>query len=297
MELEGIITALVTPFKNRALDEEGLKTNIRFQIEGKAHALLALGTTGEVSTLSQTERDCVVKIVMEEAKGKVPVGVNVGDNCTLRTINNAQLAEKAGADFLLAITPYYIRPTQKGLIEHFKQLSESTSLPILLYHHPLRTGTTIELETLMELAAVPNIVGLKEASGDLSLVCQALFRLPKSFALFSGEDFSTFPLVALGAKGVISSLSNLVPTPMVEMYQLIQKGDLKGARVLHEELFPLCELASLETNPIGIKAMMDCVNMPAGPCRMPLTPLSDERHARLKSLLLQSNIVTQMMYA
>ena len=296
MQLRGVITALITPFQEGELDEAGLRENIWFQLEEGISGLLALGTTGELPTLTLDEQERVMRIVIQEAKGKVPVLINVGDNCTQRTIEKAKQAEKWGADFLLAVTPYYNRPSQEGLLRHFQALAAATALPILLYHHPARTGVSLTIETLLRLAEIPNIVGIKEASGNLSLVCQSLHHLPETFSLFSGEDFLTFPLVALGAKGVISILSNLMPTPLLEMINLLHQGQLEEARKWHEKLFPFCELSTLETNPVPIKTMMQLAQMPAGPCRLPLSPLSAENLARLKSFFLESPLIPQAVY-
>ena len=283
IDCTGVITALVTPFSNKKVDEEGLRKNIAFQIQEGISGLLALGTTGEASTLSVSEQKRVIDVVIQEVKGRVPVYVNVGDNCTEKTVEKAHIAEKCGADALLAVTPYYIRPTQEGLFSHFKALALSTSLPIILYHHPPRTGVSFSFKTIKRLIEFPNIVGIKEASSNLTLITKMLHAFPKEWVLFSGDDPITLPLMSLGAQGVISVLSNLVPGAMLKMVNLAKKGKFEEARKWHLKLFPYYELSGLETNPAPIKAMMEEANLPSGPCRLPLVPLTIKNREKIKT--------------
>ena len=283
INFSGVITALVTPFSNKKVDEEGLSKNIAFQIQEGINGLLTLGTTGEASTLSLSEQKRVVEVVIREAQGKVPVYINVGDNCTEKTIEKAHMAEQCGADALLAVTPYYNRPTQEGLFCHFKALALSTSLPIILYHHPPRTGVSFSFKTIKRLIEFPNIIGIKEASSNFPLITKMLHAFPRQWVVFSGDDSLTLPLMALGAQGVISVLSNLLPGPILKMVNLAKKGNFEEARKRHSKLFPYYELSTLETNPAPIKAMMHEANLFSGPCRLPLAPLSIENREKIKT--------------
>lgn len=283
IHFSGVITALVTPFKENALDLEGLSSNVIFQIKHGINGLLVLGTTGEISTLSESEQKKVLEVVVKKSQGKVPIYVNIGDNCTWKTIEKAQVAEQCGANVLLAVTPYYNRPTQEGLFSHFNALARSTSLPIILYHHPPRTGVSLSFKTVERLINIPNIVGIKEASSNFSLIAQMLHAFPKEFSLLSGDDCLTLPLLALGGKGVISVLSNLLPGPMLKMVNLAREGGFEEARKWHDKLFSYYGLTTLETNPAPIKAMMHEANLFAGPCRLPLSPLSEGNLKTIKT--------------
>jgi len=276
------MTALITPFKDGDLDEEGFCKNIRFQIDEGIDALLALGSTGEGEALSEGERSRVIQIAREETQGKVPLWIQTGDSATDRTIKKTEEAEKLGADGALIITPYYCRPTQEGLLRHFEIVAHSTSLPIILYHHTKRTGASFEVATLKRLAQIDNIIGLKDASGDVGFVAQVLNTIP-DFDVFSGDDLLTLPLMSIGAKGVISVISNIMPRKMCELVRT-------RAKSLYHELFPLFQFSQCESNPIPIKAMMNLMDMPAGECRLPLTPLSKKYKEQMKELCLGKSL-------
>ena len=276
------MTALITPFKDGDLDEEGFRKNIHFQVDEGIDALLALGSTGEGEALSERERSRVLQIAREETQSKVPLWIQTGDSATDRTIKKTEEAEKLGADGALIITPYYCRPTQEGLLRHFEAVANSTSLPIILYHHPKRTGASFEIATLKRLAQIDNIIGLKDASGDVGFVAQVINAIP-DFDVFSGDDLLTLPLMSIGAKGVISIMSNIMPRKMCELVQ-------SGAKSLYHELFPLFLFSQCETNPIPIKAMMNQMGMPAGECRLPLTPLSKKYQEQIKELCLEKSL-------
>ncbi|NGX50495.1 MAG: 4-hydroxy-tetrahydrodipicolinate synthase [Chlamydiae bacterium] len=275
--MQGTYTALITPFKDDDLDEEGLRKNICYQIEEGIDGVLALGSTGEGQALTEEERLRVIQIAREESLGRVPLMVHTGECSTHRAIERAEEAERVGADSLLIVTPYYCRPTQEGLVRHFEAIARSTTLPIILYNHPKRTGVRFEVESVERLSQIKNIVGLKDASGDLGFVAELLNRI-EDFSLFSGDDPLTLPLMSIGAVGVISILSNIFPRKVCE---LVRKRDKR----LYHELFPLFQLSQCESNPIPIKAMMELIGMPAGECRLPLTPLSEKYHEQMRELL------------
>lgn len=266
-----VITALITPLKNHAVDFDGLKENILYQIESGVDSLLVLGTTGEGATLSDQERRAVIETAVNLKQ--IPVMVNVGDISTEKTIQKAREAEQLGADVLLVIAPYYCRPSQTGLAAHFEAVARSTTLPILLYNHPKRTGVEISLETLIRLYQEENIIGIKDASGSIPYVASIRSALP-DFELYAGDDLLSIPYQAIGAKGVISVLSNLLPLEMTEL--TVEK---------YFELIPLMEASQIETNPVPIKAMMNRAGMAAGEVRMPLAPLSPIHQGKIEELM------------
>lgn len=272
------ITALITPFNGGALDEEGLCKNIHFQMQRGIKELLALGSTGEAESLTERERLRVMQIARAETRGKSFLWIQTGDSSTHRTITRTQEAEKLGADGALIVTPYYCRPTQEGLVQHFETIARNTNLPILIYHHPKRTGTSFEMITLRRLAEIENIVGLKDASGEVGFVAELLSHT-SNFDIFSGDDLLTLPLLSIGAKGVISVVSNIMPQKICE---LVQNED----KEVYYRLFPFFQFSQCETNPIPIKAMMNLMGMPAGECRLPLTPLNKQHQKQMKELFL-----------
>ncbi|MCB1071710.1 MAG: 4-hydroxy-tetrahydrodipicolinate synthase [Chlamydiia bacterium] len=286
MAFSGTITALVTPFKEGKLDEQGLRENIWFQIEERVDALLVLGTTGEGATLSNEEQKKVIQIAAQEKK--VPVIVNVGDISTTRTIEKVKIAETLGADGLLIIAPYYNRPSQEGLALHFEKIASETSLPIILYNHPKRTGVDLSLELLIRLSKTKNIIGIKDASGSVPYAAQIRHKLP-DFLLFAGDDLMSLPLLAIGASGLISVLSNLMPHKVGEM---VKNQD----QALYDELFPFMDATQIETNPAPIKAMMELAKLPAGKPRLPLTSLTLEHQQVLKDLILNSPLFPTAVY-
>ncbi|MCB1116383.1 MAG: 4-hydroxy-tetrahydrodipicolinate synthase [Chlamydiia bacterium] len=271
MALAGTITALVTPLKNGTVDLDGLKQNLIYQSEACVDGLLVLGTTGEGATLSHAERLSVIRAAASEKT--LPLIVNVGDISTEATIQKAVEAEKEGADALLIIAPYYVRPSQDGLARHFEAIAKKTSLPILLYNHPKRTGVTIEIKTLVRLAAQKNIIGIKDASGSIPYAAAIRSALP-DFLLFAGDDLLSLPYQAIGAKGVISVLSNLFPQDMATL--------TAGS---YHRLISFMELSQVETNPVPIKAMMNLAGLPAGEIRAPLAPLAIENEEKIKQVM------------
>ena len=287
MKIKGVITALITPFtQSGEVDYEGLRANIRFQIEQGVSGILPLGTTGETPTLTREEQDEIIKISVEEAKGKVLVMVGTGTNSTKTTIKYTQRAQELGADMALVVTPYYNKPTQEGIYQHFKAVTQSVSLPVMIYNIQGRTGKNIETSTMQRIAALPNVVSVKEASGDVNQMGDVLSSIANdSFTVMSGDDGLTLPLLSLGGMGVVSVVSNLVPGKVVEMVNSGLSGNFTKARELHLELLPLFKGAFIESNPQPIKYLMARAGMAAGPCRLPLMELSVGNKPLLDDLL------------
>lgn len=282
---DGSFVALVTPFKNGNLDDDGLRANIRFQIEGGSAGLVAIATTGESPTLSEEEKETVVRICVEECKDRVPLIVSTGTNSTAKTIEATGRAKEDGADAALVITPYYNKPTQEGLFQHFKAVTTAVDIPIVLYNVPGRTGVNMQPKTLARLSEFENIVAVKEASGNLDQVSEIIATCSGSLTVLSGDDSLTLPMLALGAKGVISVLANILPGDVSSMIDAFNRGDIEGAKRLHHRLFPLVKALFLETNPIPIKRAMELMGLAAGQPRLPLVRLSGGAEAELKRVL------------
>jgi 4-hydroxy-tetrahydrodipicolinate synthase len=264
---------------------EALRENVRFQIENGVHGLVPLGTTGESPTIKEEERKLIIKTVVDEANGKIPVIVGTGTYSTEEAVRLSKEAQDLGADGLLVVAPYYNKPTQEGLYLHFKAISEAVDLPIIVYNIPGRTGVNVEVQTLVRLSQFDNIVAVKEASGNLAQVMDIIEALGDRLIVLSGDDNLTLPIMALGGKGVISVISNLLPKPLVELVESALKGDFKKAKELHYQLLPLFKAAFIETNPIPIKTMMNLVGMKAGPCRLPLCNMQSHNLEKLKKIL------------
>lgn len=286
--LRGVSTALITPFlSNQEVDYEGLRRNVRLQIDNGIRGLLPLGTTGETPTLNEVEKEKVVTTVVEEARkseNRIPVMVGVGTNSTKKTIENALHASEWGADALLVVTPYYNKPTQAGIYAHFAAINAAVNLPIVVYNIKGRTGTNIETPTLKKIADLENVIGVKEASGDINQMMDVIDTIPE-LAVYSGDDVMTFPLVCLGGQGVISVVSNLLPGKVVEMTIAALEGELERARKLHFELLPLFRAAFYETNPGPIKYAMNQSGLAAGPLRLPLVEMNPENKTRMDAVL------------
>jgi 4-hydroxy-tetrahydrodipicolinate synthase len=266
---------------------EALRENVRFQIENGVHGLVPLGTTGESPTIKEEERKLIIKTVVDEVNGKIPVIVGTGTYSTEEAVRLSKEAQDQGADGLLVVAPYYNKPTQEGLYLHFKAISEAVDLPIIVYNIPVRTGVNVEVQTLVRLSQFDNIVAVKEASGNLAQVMDIIEALGDRITVLSGDDNLTLPIMALGGKGVISVISNLLPKPMVEFVEAALKGDFKKAKELHYHLLPLFKAAFIETNPIPIKTMMNLVGMKAGPCRLPLCNMQPHNLEKVKKILLR----------
>jgi 4-hydroxy-tetrahydrodipicolinate synthase len=278
---------LVTPFLGDGrIDEEGLRRLVNHLIEEeKVDGLVPCGTTGESPTLSHKEHGRVIEIVVEETRGRVPVIAGTGSNSTREAIEMTRHAEEVGADATLQVCPYYNKPTHQGLLAHFRAVAEATRLPIILYNIPGRTGRNIEPETIIELSHVDNIVGVKDACGDLTQtmrVIEATRHREKPFYVLSGEDALTFSLMCLGGHGVICAVGNVIGREYTEMVHLLLKGEVDQAREIHYRTLPLVRALFIETNPVPVKEAMNMMGLPAGPLRLPLTPLKPENRELLR---------------
>lgn len=287
--LSGVYTALVTPFNAQGhLDEEGLRKNIRFQIQNGVDGIVPLGTTGEAPTLTSKEEERVIRIAVEEAKGKVSILVGTGSYATEKTIENNKKAKDLGADMVLIVTPYYNKPTQEGIYRHFDAVAQAVSIPTVVYNIQGRTGQNIQTDTMQRLAAIPNIIGVKEASGNITQISDVIEVMRKAnpnFSVMSGDDGLTFSLMALGGHGIISVVSNLFPKEIKELVTKLQHGDYEKAREIHFNFMPLVRGAFLETNPIPIKTAMGIRGMPSGECRLPLCEMHSETRKKLTQIL------------
>ena len=282
----GTFTALVTPFgADGSVDEERLAKLVEFQIEGKVEGLLPCGTTGEAATMTNEEHLRVVEVVIETVAGRVPVLAGVGGNDTRNVILLSVEAERMGAAGVLAVAPYYNKPTQAGMLAHFAAIADAIEIPLVLYNVPSRTSSNILPATALELAEHPNIVAIKEASGSLSQVMEILAHRPTGFRVLSGEDDLTFPMVCLGGDGVVSVVSNEVPDLMSRMVRLALAGELDEARALHYRLLGLMKVNFIETNPIPVKAALAMMGLIDEHYRLPLVPMSEENRAKLRDEL------------
>jgi 4-hydroxy-tetrahydrodipicolinate synthase len=282
----GCGTAMVTPFrKDLSLDEETLRVLVRRQINAGINFLVPCGTTGESPTLTAEEHLRVVAITIEEAKGKVPVLAGAGGYNTHHVIEMAREIERLGATGILSVTPYYNKPTQEGLYHHFKAIAESISLPIIVYNVPPRTNVNIDPPTLRRLAEIPNIIGVKEASGSISQITQVIQQVPEDFLVLSGDDALTLPIAAMGGKGVISVASNEIPAEMTELARLCVAGKFEEARAMQRKWLPLLEVNFIETNPTPVKAAMAEMGLLEPVFRLPLVPPRTENLAKIRSVL------------
>jgi 4-hydroxy-tetrahydrodipicolinate synthase len=282
----GCGTALVTPFTTAgAIDEEALRRLVRRQIEAGIHFLVPCGTTGESPTLCDEERTRVIEIVVEEAAGRVPVLAGAGGYDTREVIRLARLAVRAGAGGILSVTPYYNKPTPEGLYRHYRALADAVEVPIVLYNVPGRTGCNLDIATLLRLSAVANIVGVKEASGNLWQICEVCRAVPEEFVVLSGDDALTLPAMAVGARGVISVVSNEVPAEMVRMVELAERNDFAAARRLHAELLPLMQVNFVEPNPVPVKCALAALGLIAEVYRLPLVPPQPASREKILAVL------------
>ncbi len=281
---EGIIPALVTPFKeNFDVDYEGIAKLLDY-VEKHVDAVVPAGTTGESATLSYQEHIEVVKYVCDVAN--VPVIAGAGSNSTREAVFLGKEVEKAGADAAMFITPYYNKPNKEGLYQHYKKIAEEISIPIIIYNVPSRTACNITPDVVERLANdFDNIIGIKEASGNLKQVCEIINRTPNNFVLLSGDDFLTLPILMLGGKGVISVAANVAPHLMKEMYSAFKEGDIEKAREFHYRLMPLFSVLFIDTNPIPVKKALELMGLPAGKPRLPLVELDEEKTKKVEEVL------------
>ena len=282
----GLGTALVTPFtKNGEMDEKAVRRLGRRQIDSGTHFLVPVGTTGENPTLETSERIRMVEILVDEAKGQVPVLAGAGGYNTKEVVHLAKAMHKAGADGLLSVTPYYNKPTQEGIVQHFKAIADATPLPIVLYNIAGRTGVNIETATVARLAQVPTIIGVKEASDSLSQMCDVLNALPSDFLVLSGDDALTLPLMAVGGRGVISVVSNEIPKEMAQMVEAAERNDFAAARAIHARIMPLMQINFVESNPGPVKAAMAMMGLLEENFRLPMVPVKPESKAKIEAVL------------
>ncbi len=281
---EGVIPALVTPFKeNFEVDYEGISKLLDY-VEKHVDAVVPAGTTGESATLSYQEHIEVVKYVCEVAN--VPVIAGAGSNSTREAVFLGKEVEKAGADAAMFITPYYNKPNKEGLYQHYKKIAEEISIPIIIYNVPSRTACNITPDVVERLANdFDNIIGIKEASGNLKQVCEIIKRTPDNFVLLSGDDFLTLPILMLGGKGVISVAANVAPHLMKEMFLAFKEGDIEKAREMHYRLIPLFSVLFIDTNPIPVKKALELMGLPAGKPRLPLVELDEEKTKKVEEIL------------
>jgi 4-hydroxy-tetrahydrodipicolinate synthase len=289
---EGCFVAIVTPFKDdESLDEAKLKELIEFQIAEGTHGIVPCGTTGESPTLTHEEHDRVVDATVETVNGRVPVIAGSGSNSTAEALRLTKHAKAAGADGALVITPYYNKPTQNGLYAHFMKIADSVDIPIIIYNVPGRTGTDILPETLAKLAAHPNIVGLKEATGQLSRASATVKMCGEDFIVLSGDDVNTLPILAVGGKGVISVVANVAPADVAGMCNAFKAGNIELARKLHYKTLGLAVDLFIETNPIPVKTALMLMGRINGKMRLPLAPMASNNLQKLRQTLKESGLI------
>jgi 4-hydroxy-tetrahydrodipicolinate synthase len=288
----GVGTALVTPFTlSGELDEAAVRRLGRRQIDAGIHFLVPCGTTGESPTLTDAERVRVVEILVDEAAGAVPVLAGAGGYNTREVIELADQMRQVGASGLLSVSPYYNKPTQEGLYQHFRAIAESTPLPIILYNIQGRTGVNIETRTLLRLAEVPNIVGVKEASGNISQICEVVHSVPANFIVLSGDDAITLPLMSVGGRGIVSVVSNEIPGEMVEMVEAAERGEYAAARAVHNRIFNLMQVNFVEGNPVPVKAAMAAMGLLEEVYRLPMCPPRPESKEKILRVLKEMDLL------
>lgn len=283
--LAGTFTALITPFRDGQIDEPALRELVERQIAGGVAGLVPCGTTGEAPALSAAEWDTVVGTVVETARGRLPVIAGTGSYSTTNSIERTRRARELGADAALVVTPYYNRPTQEGLYQHFTAIADAADLPLVLYNVPGRTSVNLLPETTLRLAQHPGIVAIKEASGSLDQSSQIVCDAPEGFAVLSGDDSLTLPIMGVGGTGIISVVSNIVPEAVSALTAACLAGDFTSGRAIHLALFDLCRAMFCETNPVPVKAAAALLGYCTPDVRLPLAPLSDASHHRVATAL------------
>lgn len=289
----GAIVAIVTPFKGGKVDEEALRALIEWQIINGTDGIVPCGTTGESATLSHEEHDRVIEITIDAVRKRVPVIAGTGSNSTAEAIRLTKHAYDAGADGVLVVCPYYNRPTQEGMYLHFREIADQVPIPVILYNVPPRTGVNLLPETVARLAKIPNIVGIKEASGSLKQIIDLINLCPAEFAVLSGDDFIALPTLVLGGKGVISVASNVVPAAIAAMIDAYQAGELIKAREMHYQLLPLIDALFIESNPIPVKTALAMMGMITDELRLPLCRLSSGNEQALRNILINHGLLQQ----
>ena len=289
---EGSFVALVTPFKDdESLDEAKLKELIEFQIDGGTHGIVPCGTTGESPSLSEEEHDRVIEITVDTVNGRVPIIAGTGSNSTARTLRATEHAKAAGADAALIVTPYYNKPNQQGLYAHYMKIADSVDIPIIIYNVPGRCGTDILSDTVAQLAEHPNIVGLKEATGELKRASELVSMCPDDFVVLSGDDINTLPILSVGGKGVISVVANVDPADIAETCNAFKAGNIELARKLHYKTMQLAVDLFIETNPIPAKTALMLMGKLNGKLRLPLAPLTPANQETLRQTLIDAGLI------
>lgn len=292
MKLKGVYTALVTPFnEDGSYDDGAMKDLVEFQIKEGISGLAPMGTTGESPTLNHEDHIMVIEKVVKQANGRVPIIAGTGSNCTDEAIRLTKLAKNAGADVTLQVAPYYNKPSQEGFYRHFMAIADNVDMPVLVYNIPGRSGKNIENSTMLRLAKHPNIVAVKEASGDLNQMMDLIAAKPDDFEVLSGDDNLGTALIAMGGSGIVSVASNLLPGKMEEMCQAALAGDIEKARKLHYSLLPFFRAEFSDTNPVPIKYMMALKGMLKETYRLPLCPMSDDLKAAAKKVMQDMGIL------
>lgn len=282
----GVGTALVTPFtKSGAVDEAGVKRLARRQIDAGVHFLVPCGTTGETPTLSDAEKRRVVELVVEAANGQVPVMAGAGGYDTKEVVNAAKEMQKAGANGLLSVTPYYNKPTPEGLFQHFSAIADATPLPILLYNVPGRTACNMDASTIARLSTIPTVVGVKEATANMIQMAEILRAVPADFIVLSGDDAATVPLMSIGGRGLISVASNEIPAEMAQLVEAAERGDYQTARTMHQRLLPLLLGNFVESNPGPVKFVMAAMGLLEAVYRLPMVPPQPASKAKLLAIM------------
>lgn len=287
----GAFTAVVTPFKNGQVDEKAFKGLIRFGIDGGISGFVPCGTTGESPTLSHEEHNRVVEMTVKEVSGQLKVIAGTGSNCTDEAISLTRHAKKVGANAALLVSPYYNKPSQEGLYRHFKAIAEAVDIPVILYNIQGRTGVNIENSTVEKLSKIPNIVGVKEASGSILQMSEVVRLCGPNFDVLSGDDQMTFPLMALGGKGVISVVTNIIPDKMSALVKHMLSGEIDKARAIHFEIYELCQTMFVETNPIPVKAALGLMGKIEPEFRLPLCSPSPVNLEKIKTVLSKYNLI------
>ncbi len=290
---KGSIVAIVTPFLDGAVDEEKLRDLVEFQLENGTDGVVPCGTTGESSTLDYVEHDRVIKIVVDQVNKRVPVIAGVGSNSTREAIQITQHAKELGADGALLVTPYYNKPSQEGLFLHYKSIADAVALPQVLYNVPGRTAVNLLPETVARLAAHPNIVAIKEASGSLQQACEVLALCGENITVLSGDDLLTLPMLACGAKGVISVTANIMPKEIAALVDAFFAGNLKEARRLHLYLLKISNAMFVETNPVPVKTGVSLMGWCRDEVRLPLAPLAGANRAKLTAIMTEYGLISK----
>jgi 4-hydroxy-tetrahydrodipicolinate synthase len=296
LDIRGCGTALVTPFRrDGTVDDTALRRLVQFQLREGIDFLVPCGTTGETPTLEHGEYTGIIRLIVEEAARKVPVIAGVGGNNTRRIATLAQEVSGLGVQGILSVAPYYNKPTQEGLYQHFKTIAEATGLPVIVYNVPGRTSSNIEPPTVARLSKIENIIGIKEASGSIVQQMEVLAAVEQGFRVLSGDDAFTFPLMALGGAGIISVVSNEIPGQMTKLAHLMLEGKFEEARKLHFQLLPLMQANFVETNPIPVKAALALMGMIEEVYRLPLVPMKPESRAKLEKALAAQGLVARTL--